>query len=112
MLHARRTEKGQYLTPGDSVVASFSRRLMSLWLSLLPIAYLHVVFIDDASGAGRETEAAAAQYNRRLELGRSIGDVVIEPESAIWMIGQVGDDIASADIDQTVLHELRLDKKI
>jgi hypothetical protein len=37
---------------------------------------------------------------------------MVEPEGAVGMVGQVGDDIATAHFHQSILHEFRLDEKV
>src|SRR5262249_17363937 len=79
---------------------------------LVGFGCFRVVLVDDTSGARRETKAALTWHDGLLELRRCIGDVMIEPESAVGMKGQVGDDIARAHFDQSILHEFGLDEKV
>ena len=78
----------------------------------MPIAYLRIVFINHPRRARCQTKTAFTEHNGLGKIRRGVGDVMVKPERAIRVIGQVGDDIAIADIYQTVLHELGLDEQI
>src|SRR4029453_10688083 len=67
---------------------------------------------DDTRGAGREAKTSFARHDGPVELRRCVGDVMVEPERAVGMERQVGDDIAVAYFHQSVLHEFRLDEKV
>ena len=71
-----------------------------------------IIFVDDARGAGSEAKAAAAENDRRRKIGRGVGDVMVEPEGAVGVVGEIGNDVAAANLDQTILHELGLDVEI
>src|SRR5262249_10723318 len=79
---------------------------------LVGLGYFCVILVDDTSGAGRETKAALTGHDWPAELRRCVGDVMIEPKSAVGMKGQVGDDIATAYFHQSVLHKFGLDEKV
>src|SRR6266545_4765326 len=78
----------------------------------MPIAYFHIVFVHHTRGAGREAEAAFADHDRLGEIRRRVGDVVVEPERAVRVVGEIGDNVAAANLDQAILHELGFDEKI
>src|SRR6185295_16256144 len=55
---------------------------------------------------------AAAEDDRRFEIGCGVSDVVVEPKRAVRMVRQVRNDVAAANIDQAILHELGLDVEV
>src|SRR5262249_23325857 len=71
-----------------------------------------VILVDNTSGAGREPKSALTRHDGPVELRRCIGDVMIEPKSAVGVKGQIGDDIATAHFHQSILHEFGLDEKV
>jgi hypothetical protein len=80
---------------------------------------LGVVLIDDARRARRDAKTALAGNERHL-LGfagvvaprERVGDVMIEPQRRVRMVGEIGDHIAAADLDLAVLHEFGLDEEV
>src|SRR5919198_818726 len=73
---------------------------------------LRVVLANHAGSAGRQAKAAFAWHDRLGKIRCGVGDVMIEPQCAVRMIGEIRDNVAATDFYHAVLHELGLDKEI
>ena len=73
---------------------------------------LRIVFVHHPGGARRHAEGAAPGDHGAIEARVAVGEVMVEPEAAGRVVGEVGDDVPVAYVDDAVLHELGLHEQV